>query len=78
MAREHRILSSLWQAYPLAPRSFFFCEDRRVLGTPFQILEYREGILVRGQLPLDLIDHPGVGPWANAFFRKAASGVDAK
>jgi aminoglycoside phosphotransferase (APT) family kinase protein len=42
MAREDRIFSSLWQADPLAPRSLFFCEDRRVLGTPFQILEYRE------------------------------------
>jgi aminoglycoside phosphotransferase (APT) family kinase protein len=42
MAREDRIFSSLWQAYPLAARSLFFCEDRRVLGTPFQILEYRE------------------------------------
>jgi aminoglycoside phosphotransferase (APT) family kinase protein len=50
MARENRILSSLWQAYPLAPRRLFFCADRRVLGTPFQILEYREGIVVRGQL----------------------------
>src|SRR6266566_2499681 len=61
MAREHRILSSLWRAYPLAPRSLFFCEDPGVLGAPFQILEYREGIIVRGQLPPDLVDHPEVG-----------------
>ncbi len=61
MAREHRILSSLWQAYPLAPRSLFFCEDPGVLGAPFQILEYRRGIILRGTLPPDLADRPEVG-----------------
>jgi aminoglycoside phosphotransferase (APT) family kinase protein len=61
MGREHRILSALWRAYPLAPRSLFYCEDPRVLGAPFQILEYRDGIVVRGQLPSDLSDDPKVG-----------------
>jgi hypothetical protein len=55
----------------------FFCEDRRVLGTPFQILEYGEGIGVHGQLPLDLIDHPEVRAMGKCLLRKAPSGVDA-
>ena len=48
MAREHRILSRLWQAFPLAPRSFHLCADRTVLGVPFQLIDYRAGLVVKG------------------------------
>lgn len=48
MAREHRVLSALSSAFPLAPDSLVLCEDPDVLGAPFQILEYREGRTVRG------------------------------
>lgn len=48
MAREHRILSRLWQALPLAPRSLHLCEDRSVIGVPFQLIEYRPGLVVKG------------------------------
>jgi aminoglycoside phosphotransferase (APT) family kinase protein len=61
MAREYRILSSLWRAYPLAPRALFFCEEAQVLGAPFQIIEYRQGILIRDTLPPDLTDRCAVG-----------------
>ena len=55
MAREHRILSRLPDALPVAPRSLHLCEDRQVLGVPFQILEYRPGRIVRESLPHDLV-----------------------
>jgi aminoglycoside phosphotransferase (APT) family kinase protein len=48
MAREHRVLSALSPAFPLAPDSVALCEDPDVLGAPFQILDYREGRTVRG------------------------------
>ena len=48
MAREHRILSRLWQAFALAPRSRHLCTDTAVLGVPFQLIEYHPGIIVRG------------------------------
>lgn len=48
MAREHRILSRLWQALPLAPPSLHLCEDRRVIGVPFQLIEYRPGLVIKG------------------------------
>ncbi len=51
MAREHRILSRLWRAFPLAPRSLLLCEDTAVIGAPFQLIEYREGVVVRDTLP---------------------------
>ncbi len=55
MRREHRILSVLWQAFPLAPRSFLFCPDEAVLGAPFFIMEYRPGIVVSDRLPEALL-----------------------
>jgi aminoglycoside phosphotransferase (APT) family kinase protein len=61
MAREHRILSRLSKALPFVPRGLLLCEDRAVIGVPFQIIEYREGRVVRGTLPDDLRDQPGVG-----------------
>ena len=48
MAREHRVLSALSPAFPLAPDSLVLCEDPEVLGAPFQILEYRQGRTLRG------------------------------
>jgi aminoglycoside phosphotransferase (APT) family kinase protein len=51
MAREYRILSTLWRVYPLAPRALFYCAEPDVLGVPFQIIEYRPGIIVRDALP---------------------------
>ena len=61
MAREHRILSSLWQAYPLAPRALFFCAEASVLGAPFQIIEHRDGIVIRDALPPELKGRPEAG-----------------
>ncbi len=48
MAREHRILARLWQALPLAPRSLHLCEDRAVIGVPFQLIAYRPGLVIKG------------------------------
>jgi aminoglycoside phosphotransferase (APT) family kinase protein len=61
MAREYRILSALWRAYPLAPRALFFCPDGAVLGAPFQIIEYRAGIVIGDSLPPDLVGRPEIG-----------------
>jgi aminoglycoside phosphotransferase (APT) family kinase protein len=61
MAREHRVLASLWRAYPLAPRALFFCAEVSVLGAPFQIIEYRPGMIIRDTLPPGLADRPQIG-----------------
>jgi aminoglycoside phosphotransferase (APT) family kinase protein len=61
MAREYHILSSLWPRYPLAPRAMFFCDEASVLGAPFQIIEYRPGLVIRDTLPPDLAGRPEVG-----------------
>jgi aminoglycoside phosphotransferase (APT) family kinase protein len=51
MSREHRVLSVLWKAFPLAPRSLVFCDDVSTLGAPFFVMERRHGIVVRGAIP---------------------------
>ena len=57
MAREHKVLSRLSRAFPPAPDSFHLCEDVGVIGVPFQLLEYREGLVVRGdRLPPGFAD----------------------
>jgi aminoglycoside phosphotransferase (APT) family kinase protein len=48
MAREHRVLSRLWKVLPVAPRSMHLCEDRDVIGVSFQLIEYRPGIVIKG------------------------------
>ncbi len=48
MAREHRILSQLWRALPLAPESAHLCEDKSVIGVSFQLIEYRPGLVIKG------------------------------
>jgi aminoglycoside phosphotransferase (APT) family kinase protein len=61
MAREFQILSRLWQKFPLAPRGLHLCEDARVIGAPFQIVEYRAGISLRDSLPASLAGDAAVG-----------------
>jgi aminoglycoside phosphotransferase (APT) family kinase protein len=48
MAREHRILSRLWRVHPLAPESLHLCEYRDVIGVPFQLIDYRPGLVIKG------------------------------
>lgn len=61
MKREHRILSRLWRALPLAPRSLHLCEDPAVVGHPFVLLQYRPGITLAGDAPARLAAEPEAG-----------------
>lgn len=54
MAREHRVLGTLWRHYPLAPRSLHYCADPDVLGAHFLIMEYRAGLTIGADLPPNL------------------------
>jgi aminoglycoside phosphotransferase (APT) family kinase protein len=51
MGREFRALSTLYRAYPLAPRAYVYCEDRSVIGVPFFVMERRHGVVVRREVP---------------------------
>jgi len=51
MAREYKVISGLNRAFPLAPLAIAFCDDPDVLGAPFFIMEYRDGLVVRDEIP---------------------------
>jgi len=53
MAREHRVLSVLYRAFPPAPRAYLFCDDPSLIGAPFFVMERRRGVVVRGIVPAE-------------------------
>ncbi len=58
MGREHRITSRLSAVLPFVPRSIHFCADTSVIGVPFQLIEYRSGLVIRGSDISPLRDRP--------------------
>src|SRR6058998_2189951 len=54
MPREFRILSLVHPVFSLAPRPYFICEDPRILGAPFYLMERRHGIVVRRDVPAEI------------------------
>jgi aminoglycoside phosphotransferase (APT) family kinase protein len=58
MRREHRVLSQLCRAYPLAPQSLILCEDEGVIGAVFHILERRHGFAIWEDMPEELAERP--------------------
>ena len=60
MAREYRVLSRLWQAFPPAPRAYYFCEDAGVMGKPFFAMERRRGYVIRNEWPPTWGEDPAI------------------
>ena len=58
MAREYRWLAAMHPVFPLAPRPYVLCEDPRVIGSVFYVMERRRGIVVRHDEPMSLANHP--------------------
>jgi aminoglycoside phosphotransferase (APT) family kinase protein len=51
MGRESKLLMKLHEAFPLAPKPYFFCEDESLIGVPFYMMERREGVTVDASFP---------------------------
>ena len=51
MNREYRVLSRLWRSFEKAPRAVAYCEDESVIGSDFFLMERRDGVVVRGEIP---------------------------
>jgi len=58
MAREHRVLQALARTDVPVPRPFALCEDARVNGAPFYVMEYRPGIVLETALPAGFAEEP--------------------
>ena len=51
MRREWRVMGALAPHLPVVPRPLAFCDDAAVLGTPFLVIEFREGVAIGGAMP---------------------------
>ena len=51
MGRESGLLTKLHEAYPLAPKPYFFEPHEAVIGTPFYVMERREGVVIGASFP---------------------------
>ncbi|HEV7896403.1 MAG TPA: phosphotransferase family protein [Planosporangium sp.] len=48
MAREYRVIGALSAAGFPVPKPLLLCQDAEVLGAPFYIMEYVDGVVLRG------------------------------
>jgi aminoglycoside phosphotransferase (APT) family kinase protein len=60
MGRESHVLARLHEAYPLAPKPYFFCDDESVIGAPFYVMERRAGVVVDDSFPEGVEPNPGL------------------
>ncbi len=67
MAREFHVLEAVHPVFPPAPRVYLVCEDPAVIGAIFFLMERRQGVVLRRDMPLEFIGDP-------AFPRKASEG----
>jgi aminoglycoside phosphotransferase (APT) family kinase protein len=56
MGREYTVLSKLSAVYPRAPKPFAYEPTCEVLGAPFYVMERRRGVILRKELPADLVN----------------------
>lgn len=60
MGREHTVLSALAPVYAKAPRPVALCRDEAVMGCTFYLMERREGVILRKEVPAGLALEPPV------------------
>jgi len=51
MGREYKVLSVLHRLFPYAPQAYLYCADPEVIGASFFLMERRQGIVVRREMP---------------------------
>ena len=54
MAREHMVQHSLNKLFPLAPKSIHLCEDDKIIGSKFHLIERKKGIVIRKEMRPEL------------------------
>jgi aminoglycoside phosphotransferase (APT) family kinase protein len=71
MGREYRLLAALHPAGVPVPRALAFCDDDTVLGAPFYLMEFVDGVILR-QAPPDGVrfDAHVASALAHAFVRQ--------
>jgi aminoglycoside phosphotransferase (APT) family kinase protein len=52
MAREYRVIGALSKVGFPVPEPLLLCPDAEVIGAPFYVMEYVDGVVVRGRVPV--------------------------
>lgn len=61
MEREYQILSSLHPYFKAAPKPYVFSTDEEIVGSPFFIMERRNGMVLDTEFPDDTVYTPELG-----------------
>ncbi len=73
MGREHTILAGLYPVYKKVPEPLLYCQDHGVLGAPFYLMSRLEGVILRPQMPQEMIPAPDLmGRIADSFIDNLA------
>ena len=75
MAREYRVLSRLWRAFPPAPEAMLLCEDHDIAGATFFIMEFRSGVVIWNEIPEPMRRHPDVARRVGFAVIRALAGL---
>ncbi|WHY69992.1 phosphotransferase family protein [Neobacillus sp. SuZ13] len=51
MEREYKILSDLHPIFPVAPNPYLFCNNEKIVGSPFFLMERKNGIVIDTSFP---------------------------
>lgn len=58
MGREFKVISALKPVFAAVPEPVLYCDDEKVIGTPFYIMERVRGVILRNRLPKGLTIQP--------------------
>ncbi|WP_233879829.1 phosphotransferase family protein [Virgibacillus halodenitrificans] len=61
MEREYRILSSLNPVFSAAPKPYIFSDDSTIIGSPFFLMERRNGVVLDTEFPANIDYKPELG-----------------
>lgn len=58
MRRESTLLEHIAPLFPLAPKPYLYCEDERVIGAPFYVMERKRGLIIDDAFPKEITPSP--------------------
>ena len=61
MVREYHLLKRVHPHFPAAPKVGLLCEDASIIGAPFFLMERREGVILRREVPPQFAKVPDFG-----------------
>lgn len=73
MAREYRVLTALHGTAVPVPRPIALCQDPEIIGAPFYVMEYVEGVVLRSREDTGILTPQQAGQVSQRFVEMLAS-----